>query len=52
MIPEILSWIQTQNAWAEPIVNVLIAFACIKYKMKTFTLGDPNTCKINPSPSS
>jgi hypothetical protein len=31
MIQEILAWMTAQNVWAEPIVNFLLAVACIKY---------------------
>ena len=27
----VLDWMTAQNIWAEPIVNFLIAVACIKY---------------------
>ncbi len=27
----ILEWLANQNSWVEPIVYVLVAFACLKY---------------------
>ena len=36
MITEILAWITAQNYWAEPILNVVIAIACIKYILFTY----------------
>lgn len=31
MIVEILAWLQSQSVWVDPVLSVLIAFACIKY---------------------
>ena len=31
LITEILAWITAQNYWADPILNVVVAIACIKY---------------------
>ena len=31
ILQEAFTWMSTQNYWAQPIVNFLIAVACIKY---------------------
>ncbi len=31
VLTEVATWMAAQNVWAEPIVNFLIAIACIKY---------------------
>ena len=31
MIQETIAWMTAQNVWAQPIVNFLVAVACLKY---------------------
>ena len=31
MIAEILTWLTAQNGWVQPIFQVIVTLACIKY---------------------